>query len=170
MKSVPSIFWVMIAIVFLLGTTHAQQTDRSSESLSRRSETSGDAREKPNDETQESSTSTMQSSIKRRASASHSKPVPTYPARPARKPTASRVGDPSNFAPLETIRSKTPTSIPGKVVNHRSSPVLSSSVSINGQQLKNFRDPGAHLATNGGPATISRGTAAINGPTMKTKR
>jgi hypothetical protein len=39
--------------------------------------------------------------------------------------------------------------------------------SVNGLQFRNSRNPGSHLAGGGGPATIARGTAVINGTDVK---
>jgi hypothetical protein len=58
---------------------------------------------------------------------------------------------------------------PGKTIGHFSLAVHPSTVALNGQQFKNSRDPGAHMATSGGPANSTRGTAVINGNDMKRK-
>jgi hypothetical protein len=50
-----------------------------------------------------------------------------------------------------------------------STPSPSPSVAVNGQQFRNPHDPGARLASTGGPLTASRGTAAINGTNIKRK-
>lgn len=58
---------------------------------------------------------------------------------------------------------------PGKTIRHSSLPVRPSTVALNGQQFKNSRDLGAHMASSGGPANSTRGTAVINGSDMKRK-
>ncbi|MGB7131710.1 MAG: hypothetical protein WBD59_12920, partial [Candidatus Sulfotelmatobacter sp.] len=65
------------------------------------------------------------------------------------------------------ISSKTAVPVPSQAVSHRSLSTPSSAVSVNGQQFKNSREPGAHLAISGGPLTAARGTAAINGTNTK---
>jgi hypothetical protein len=184
MKTVRSFFALIIAAVLLLGTSLAQEGDHPSQQVvSRNGEKSADqqkdevrndkdqARPKPSDEAQAQLADLTRSTTKRRLSASHSKPVPTYRARPIKKPTANspRIANPESVAPLEPMGSKADTKISNNVVSHRNPPVPSSAVSVNGQQFRNARDPGAHLAASGGPATIARGTAAINGTAMKRK-
>jgi hypothetical protein len=184
MKTVRVFFVLMIAAVLLPGASLGQKPDHLSQQMpSRSGEKSADqqkdevrnekdeARAKPADDTQEQSAAVTGSTTKRRPSASRSKLVPTYRARPIKKPAASsqRITEPGSVAPREQMGSKAATSIPNKPVSRRSSSVPSSAVSVNGQQFRNSRDPGAHLAASGGPATIARGTAAINGTDMKRK-
>jgi hypothetical protein len=64
---------------------------------------------------------------------------------------------------------KNAVSVPGQAVSHRGLSAPSPAVSVSGQQFKNSRDPGAHLAISGGTMTAARGTAAINGTNMKRK-
>jgi hypothetical protein len=177
-------FFVLVAAALLPGTSLAQQADRASQqSSSQRGERSGDrqkdeihndkdkARPNPADEAQAQLAGVTRSTTKRRLSAGHSKPVPTYRVRPVRKPTANspQVHEPGSVVPLEPTGSKTDTKTSNNVASRRSPSVPSSAVSVNGQQFKNSRDPGARLAASGGPATIARGTAAINGTGMKRK-
>jgi hypothetical protein len=184
MKTVRFFFALMIAAVLLLGTSLAQEGDhRSQQVVSRSDEKSADhqkgevrndkdqARPNPGDEAQAQLTDVTRSTTKRRLSASHSKPVPTYRARPVKKPTANslRNDEPGSIAPLEQMGSKMVSNIPNKVASRRSPPIPSSAFSVNGQQFRNSRDPGAHLAASGGPATTARGTAAINGTETKRK-
>jgi hypothetical protein len=107
---------------------------------------------------------------KHRSSAIHYKPVPKHKARQAKMHTM-------NSLRSDTLRSVTPLQMasraaintPKQAVSRRSQSVLPSAVSVNGQQRKNSRSPGARLTASGGPATIARGTAAINGTDMKRK-
>jgi hypothetical protein len=184
MKMARFFFVLMIAAVLLLGTSLAQEGDHPSQQVvSRNGEKSADqqkdevgndkdhTRAKPAGETQEQSATITRSTTKARPSARHSKSAPTYRARSVRKPTANspRKDEPGNIAPLELMGSKTVSNIPKKAVSRRSPSVPSSVVSVNGQQFKNSRDLGAHLAVSGGPATTVRGTTAINGTEMKRK-
>jgi len=59
--------------------------------------------------------------------------------------------------------------VPSKALYQHSFPAPPTAPSVNGQQFKNSRDPGARLAVSGGPLTAARGTAAINGTNMKRK-
>jgi len=108
---------------------------------------------------------------KHRPSTSHSKPVPSHQARPAKTPTTNspRTDAPPSVAPLGQMGSKAAANIPNKAVSRRKPSAPSSAFSVNGQQFKNSHDPGAHLASSGGPLTAARGTAAINGTNMKRK-
>lgn len=65
--------------------------------------------------------------------------------------------------------STTSNGIPNKTINHRGAPIPSPTGAIKLQQFKNTRDPGARLASSGGPLTATRGTAVINGTNMKRK-
>jgi hypothetical protein len=184
MKMARFFFVLMIAAVLLLGPSLAQEGDHPSQQVvSRNGEKSADqqkdeagndedhTRAKPAGETQEQSATITRSATKARPSVSHSKPAPTYRARSVRKPTANspRNDEPGSIAPVEQMGSKTVSNIPNKAVSRRSPSVPSSAVSVNGQQFKSSRNPGAHLAASGGPATTARGTAAINGTEMKRK-
>jgi hypothetical protein len=174
----------MIPAVLLLAASLAQEADHASQQVhSQSGETSADhqkdgvrsekdqAHPKPTDETQQQPAVATGSTTKARPRVSHVKPTPTYRARSVRKPTANspRNDEPGSIAPLERMGSKTVSNISNNAVIRRSPSVPSSAVSVNGQQFKNSRDPGAHLAASGGPATSARGTAAINGTEMKRK-
>jgi hypothetical protein len=120
------------------------------------------------DENQAQSADVARTTAKRHPSASHSKPVQARQARPAKITTNSpRTDTPGRVAPLEQTSSKRVTNIPNKAISHHSSSASPSVVSVNGQQFKNSRDPGARLAASGGPVTSPRGTAAISGTGMK---
>jgi hypothetical protein len=184
MKIVRFFFVMAIAAVLLPSTSFARQADHPSQQVvSRNGEKFADqqkdevgnekdhTRAKPAGETQEQSATITRSTTKGRPSARHSKSAPTYRARSVRKPTANSAlrDEPGNIAPLELMGSKTVSNIPKKAASRRSLSAPSSAVSVNGQQFKNSRDPGAHLAITGGPLTAARGTAAINGTKMKRK-
>jgi hypothetical protein len=174
--------FLFVLAILLLRTSLAQEADHASQQVhSQSGEKSADHQKdevrnekdqvhpKPADETQEQPGVATGSTTKPRPSLSHSKPAPTYRARSARKPTTNspRNDESGSIAPLEQMGSKTASNIPNKAVSRRSPSVPLSAVSVNGQQFKNSRDPGAHLAASGGPATTARGAAAINGTEMK---
>jgi hypothetical protein len=107
---------------------------------------------------------------KPRPGASHPKPALSPHRRPAKVPTKNhpRTDAPGRLQVPEVTRSKAATSVPNRGTGHRSSaPPFAFSVS--GEQFKNPRDPGARLGVSGGPPSTPRGTAAINGTTMKRK-
>lgn len=102
---------------------------------------------------------------------SHSKPAQSHRPRPARTPTTNspRTAAPGNIAALKQTGSRVVTPVPKRAVSQRGPSAPPSVVSVNGQQFKNSRDPGARLAISGGPLTAARGTAAISGTNMKHK-
>ena len=107
----------------------------------------------------------------RRPAASHVKPTPSRQLRSAKTPAAKdlRTAAPQNVPGSHQTGLTLSSNAPGKTIRHSSLPVPPSTVALNGQQFKNFRDPGAHIATSGGPANSRRGTAVINGSDMKRK-
>ena len=108
---------------------------------------------------------------KRRPAASHPKAAPSRQLRSAKTPPAKDLQTPAlqNVPDSHQISPTLSSNVPGKTVGHSSRPVSPSTVALNGQQFKNSRDPGARMATSGGPATSTRGTAAINGTDVKRK-
>jgi hypothetical protein len=172
---------VMTASVLLLGASLAQEGGHPSQQVvSRSGEKSADVqkdelrndkdptRAKRGGEAEAQLGVVARSTTKPRLSATHSKPIPTYRARP-RKPTANnpRIDEPGSIASPGQMGTKTASNIQRKAVNPRSPSVPSSAVSINGLQFRNSRNPGSHLAAGGGPAPIARGAAAINGTDVK---
>jgi hypothetical protein len=175
--------FLFVLAVLLLRTSRAQEADHASQQVhpqsgeksadQRKEEVRNDkdkARPNPDDEAQAQLAAVTCSTTKPHPSASHSKPVSTSRARPVKKPRANspRIADPGSCASLEPMGSKADTKISNNVVSRHSPSIPSSAVSVNGQQFRNFRDFGAHLAASGGPA-ITRGTAAINGTDVKRK-
>jgi Sperm antigen HE2 len=184
MKMVPLFFVMMVAVVLLPGTSRARQADHSS-----RQETSqsgdksysnyqrdvklrhGVARSREVDQISKRSASLTKATTQRGSTTIHSQPAvrqswrlnKTLAANGSRIDTSRTV-----TGPQETSR-ESAVPMPSQAVSHRNLPAPSSAVSVNGQQFKNSRDPGAHLAVSGGPLTSSRGTAAINGTDMKRK-
>jgi hypothetical protein len=184
MKRVRHLFVLMIAAVFLLGTSLGQQADRlSQQSPSQSGEKSADqlkddvrndkdqARPKEANENPEQWVDVTRTTTKRRTNASHPKPIPTFRARPAKTPTTNspRIDAPGRVAAPEQMGAKAASNIPNKAVRRRSPSIPATAVSVNGQQFKNFRNPGARLAISGGPQASARGTAAISGTDIKRK-
>jgi len=106
-----------------------------------------------------------------RSRASSSKPTSAHPAAPAKTPTTNhhRSEVPGSVATQQQTGLKAVAAVSSKAASHRSVPVPPATVAVNGQPLKSSRDPGARLASSGGPLTATRGTAAINGTNMKRK-
>jgi hypothetical protein len=185
MKRVHRLFVLMIAAVLSSGTSLAAQASPAPQQANlQNSEKSAErqkddvrndnekeqARPKQADEDQEQSGDVMRTTTKHRPSASHAKQVPIPRAHPAKTQTKnSPRTDAGKVAPLEQMGSTAAASIRSEAVGHHSPTVPSSAVSVDGQQFKNSRDPGARLAVSGGPPASARGTAAINGTTMKRK-
>ncbi len=183
MKTARFLFLTAIGGVLLQSTSLAAQArPASQQATSQSSEKSADqqkdevrnekdqARPKEADENQEQLADGTRTTTKRRPIAIHSKPVPSHQPRPAKTPTTNspHTDTPGSAAALEQTGSKAATNVPSKGVSQRLS-APPSAVSLNGQQFKNSRNPGARLAVSGGPPTSPRGTAAINGTNMKHK-
>jgi hypothetical protein len=83
------------------------------------------------------------------------------PAAPASAPHFSQTGG-SAIAPGKSAAA------PNKMQPYRST-APASAFSVNGEHFRNSRNPGARLATTGGPANSTHSTAAINGSEMKRK-
>jgi hypothetical protein len=177
MKTVRFFFLRRTAAVLLLGTSLARQADRPSQPMpSQSGEKSADqqkdqAHAKPVDETQEQLAAVTRTTAKHLSSARHSKPVPTYRGRQVKEPITNspRMDEPGSLALPEQMGSRAATNVPNKASRPHSPAAPSSAVSVNGQQFRNSRDPGARLAASGGIATTARGTATINGTNMKHK-
>jgi hypothetical protein len=110
--------------------------------------------------------------VKPRRAARPAKPASSHQPRSAK--TAANESFPAGSAPsanseFHLTGPSTSTSNLHKTVVARSTPVSLPAVSVNGQQFKNARNPGARMASSGGPANSTRGTAAINGSDMKRK-
>ena len=183
MKTVCFFFVMMIAAVLLPRVSFAHEGNHAPQQApARSSERSADQREDEvrsdadqahsdqADDIEQHSAVVRRTTVRHGLSATHFKPVPNYRARLAKRPTTSgvRIEEPESTPALKRISSNTATNIP-KPVSRRSPSVPSSAVSINGQQFKNSRVPGAHLVASGGQAITARGTGAINGTDMKRK-
>jgi hypothetical protein len=182
MKMLRFLFFLMIATVSLPGASLALQSDHPSQQAPSQSvEKSADpqndavrndkhqARSKGTDENQEAPAVVTRTTVKHREGASHPVPLPAY-RRPVKALAANnpRTAASGSVAHLQQS-SKAVTGLPNKAANLHSPAVPSSPVSVNGQQFKSSRVPGARLVASGGPATTPRGTAAINGTDMRRK-
>jgi len=174
-------FIAMVAALLLQGTGLAAHTSPAlKQATSQSSEKSGDqqkdevrnakdqTRTKPADENREQSADVMRIISKRPPIASHSKPVSNHQPPSAKTLTTKggRTEAPGRVAAPGQTGSK--ANVPNEAVSHRPSGPASA-VSLNGQQFKNSRDPGARLAVSGGRLTSPTGTAVINGTNMKRK-
>lgn len=186
MKSVRFFFVMMLAAVSLPGRSLARQADRLSQPApSQRSEKSDNDHQR-DVEVRDKSYQTgsrdadpiakhspylMKTAIQRRSTTKHSQPAVSHPRRLNKTPATNgpRIDTPVAVTRLQETSQKTAVPVQSQAVSHRSLSAPSSAVSVNGQQFRNSRDPGAHLAISGGPLTVARGTAAINGTNMKRK-
>jgi len=184
MKTVCFFFVMMIAAISLPVTSLARQADHPSQQApSRSGEKSGNNHQKDldvrdgNDRTRSQEAAQIskrsayraKTTIKRRSTTIHSLPAVSHPRRLNKtlSMNGARIDTPGAITGPRETSLKTAVPVPNYAVRHRSLPAPSSAVSVNGQQFKNARDPGAHLAITGGPLTAARGTAAINGTNMK---
>jgi len=107
----------------------------------------------------------------RRPSASQAKPASSRQQRSGKTSAADslRTEMPRHTLDSHQTGSALPSETPNKPLKHPGTPVLPPTVALNGQQFKNSRDPGARMATSGGSANSTRGTAVINGSDIKRK-
>ena len=185
MKTAPFFFLMIVGAILLQASSPAQSDSAPQPTASQNGKKSAgnqrkdaEVRDEKNqtrsgkvDEDQGPSARLKRSATKRRPSAGHSKPFPSHQSRPAKTPLAShlRSATPENGIGFHFTGSDTSSGVPSKTVSHRSAPLTPPAVAVNGQQFKTPRDPGAHLASSGGPLTTTRGTAAISGTNMKRK-
>ena len=186
MKMVRLFFVMMIAAVSLPVTSLARQADHPSQQTASQSgdktysdyrrdvevrDENGETRSGETDQISKRSANLTKTTTKRRSSTSHPQPAVSH-LRQHNQTAATngpRRDTPATLTGPQQTSSETAVPVLNQAVSHRSLPVPSSAVSVNGQQFKNSRDPGAHLAVTGGPLTSSGGTAAINGTNMKRK-
>jgi hypothetical protein len=99
------------------------------------------------------------------------KPAQSRPVQSANK-TAEEGVRPStglNATNASQTDSRPSPGTPAKTVKHSAPSVTASNATLNGQQFKNSRSPGAHMASAGGPANSTHSTGAINGSDLKRK-
>jgi len=112
-----------------------------------------------------------QGTAKRHPSASHAKPAPVRQLRSGKTPPANnfRTESPRTTLDSHQTSSNVASEVPNKPPKHAGIPVPPPTAALNGQQFKNSRDPGARMASSGGSANSTRGTAVINGSDIKRK-
>ena len=125
----------------------------------------------PSDENQKSFGAIKAGTRKHLPAVSHAKPPQNRQLRSAKTPAAKDLQTEAlqNVPGSHQTSPSLSSSGPGKTIRHSSRAVHPSTVALNGQQFKNARDPGARMATSGGPANSTRGTTAINGTDVKRK-
>jgi hypothetical protein len=181
----PMIFWVVLVHGTSFGSQSGvaqEQTSSQSAEKSANSSRAGsndtqarggrDQRTEylPSDENQKSVVAVKAGTRKHRPAVSYAKLPQNRQLRSAKAATAKDLQTEAlRNVPGSHPISPTLSSVPGKTVRHSSRPVSPSTVALNGQQFKNFRDPGARMASSGGPANSTRGTGTINGTDVKRK-
>ncbi len=186
MKTVRLFFVMMIAAVLLPDTSLAvQASPKPEQATSQRAEKSEDQQKDKDDvrnakdqthsnevdENREQSADVTRMTIKHRPSTIHPRTTPNRKLHLAKTSTAGslRTGAPQSFSTSQQAVPKGVTNAPNKPISNHSASVPSPAVSVNGQQIRNLRGPGARVASSGGPLTAARGTAVINGTNMKRK-
>ncbi|MFY9948169.1 MAG: hypothetical protein WAK27_05700 [Candidatus Sulfotelmatobacter sp.] len=186
MKTVRFFFVMMIAVVLLPGTSLARLADLSSQQAASRSSDKSNRDQQRDVEGRDKNgqthsgeidpisrrlASSTKTATKRRSNTIHSQAASSHPRRPNKTPATSgaRIDAASIVTAPQQTSLRTAVPVRNQAVSHRGLSAPSSAVSVNGQQFKNSRDPGGHLAISGGPITSARGTAAINGTNMKHK-
>jgi cytoskeletal protein RodZ len=122
-------------------------------------------------ENQQSFAAVKQGTPKRRPAVSHAKPDPSRQQGSGKTPAADnlRMETPRNALDSHPPNTTIPSQVSRQPLIHPNRPVLPPTVALNGQQFKDFRNPGARMAISGGSANSTRGTAVINGTDMKHK-
>jgi hypothetical protein len=184
MMTVRFLFVLMIATVLLPGTSIAHQADHPSQRAPSQSGDKSDSDYRRDVEARDENEQTRwgeanqnskgsayvtKTTTKLRSSTSKFQRAVNHPRRLSKTPATNgaRIDTPATVTGPQETSLKIAVPVPNHAVSHRSLSAPSSAVSVNGQQFKNSRDPGAHLAVSGGPLTAARGTAAINGTNMK---
>jgi hypothetical protein len=187
MNTARFLFLMTVGAVLLQGTSLASQSNsvpqqtpsQSREASSSEGQKDGQVRGEKNqtgagdsDVGQNSPERRTRHVTQRRPNQSHARPAPlSHQVRSGKTPVTSSLRPETleNGMGFHQMGSTTSNGIPNKTINHHGAPVASPTGAINGQQFKSPRDPGARLASSGGPLTATRGTAAINGTNMKRK-
>jgi hypothetical protein len=189
MKTARFFFVMMIAVVLLPGTNLASQSNSVRQPTPSQSREASDSSERQKggqvssgkNQTGAGDSDVGQNSPERRTGHVTQRRPNQSGARPASVSHQVRSGKTPvarNLRP-ETLEnsmgsshrmgSTTSNGISSKTINHHSAPIPLPTSALNGQQFKSPRDPGARLASSGGPLTAARGTAVINGTNMKHK-
>lgn len=180
------LFVLTVATVLLPGTSLARQADHPSQRAPSQSadksnsdyqrdvevrDENEQARSGEANQNSKGSAYLTKTTTKPRSSTSKFQRAVNHPRRLNKTPgtNGAQIDTPATVTGPEGTSLKIAVPVPNQAVSHRSLSAPSSTVSINGQQFKNSRDPRAHLAISGGPLTAARGTAAINGTNMRRK-
>ena len=187
MKTARFLFLMMIAAGWLRGTGFASQSNSASQQTPSQSRETSDSPEGQKDGQVRSEKNKMGAGnsdvgqdspehktkhlTQSRPNQSHAKPAPSHQVCSVKTLATSnlRTQMPENGQGFQQKGSPASTGISNRVGNHHSVPVPPPTVAVNGQQFRNPRDPGARLASSGGPLTATGGTAAINGTNIKRK-
>jgi hypothetical protein len=186
MKEAPVFLLVTFWAVLLLGASFGSQSGQAQAQASSGSDGKSAANSAPDgrndtlggqkDETSKYSDESRQSfgAVKKGATKSRpiasAKPVPSRRLRSGNTSANNpRTEKPGNTLDSHQSNSAVPSHVATKPLTHSSVPVFPPTVALNGQQFKNARNPGARMASSGGSANSTRGTAVINGSDMKRK-
>jgi len=184
MRTLRFLFAMIVAAILLQGTslasqsnsaaqqTPSQKTEQSTSNQQTNGEARGEKEQTPSAQADEGTRPPAGASrtAKHRSRAGSSKPISTHPAAPAKTSTAKNHGSevPGSVAKQQTGL-KAVAAVSRKAASRRSVPVPPATVAVNGQQIKNSRDPGARLAVSGGAINSKGDTAVINGSDIKRK-
>jgi hypothetical protein len=125
----------------------------------------------PSHENQTSFAEVKAGTRKHRPAVSYAKPPQNRQVRSAKTPAAKDLQTEAiqNVPGSHQTSPSLSSNGPGKTIRHSSLALHPSTVALNGRQFRNARDPGARMATSGGSANSTRGTAVINGSDIKRK-
>jgi hypothetical protein len=163
--------WVLLPMIFGAVLVHGANCSESNQAQEIKSSPQSSEKSANNRDPKDlkKSTSVAASAAKRRTAAGQAKPAPRRALRSSKPQAANDLPNesprnvPGFYQPSSTMSSDAS----GKRVKHSSTPAAKPILALNGQQFKNGRDPGAHIAGSEIAAKPNRGTAAINGSEMK---
>jgi len=185
MRTAHFLLSMMIAVALLQGTSLTSQANSVPQQTASQSRGTSDSSEGQKDgqaRSEKSQTGEADPGVRqnkpergtshvtqRRLNQSHAKQAPSHQVRPGRTPVASSLRPETleNGVGAHQTGSSTSSGSRSRAINYRSAPVPPRVVGVNGQQFRSSRDPGARLASSGGPVTTTKGTAALNGTNMK---
>ena len=183
MRTLRFLFAMIVAAILLQGTslasqsnsaaqqTPSQKTEQSTSNQQTNGEARGEKEQTPSAQADEGTRPPAGASrtAKHRSRASSSKPISTHPAAPAKTPTKNHGSEVPRSVAKQQTGLKAVAAVSRKAASRRSVPVPPATVAVNGQQIKNSRDPGARLAVSGGAINSKGDTAVINGSDIKRK-
>jgi hypothetical protein len=182
----PMIFWAVLVGGASFGSQSGQAREQTSSQSGQKSANSSQAGNNdthslgekdqtteylPSDENQKSFAAIKAGTRKHLPAVSHAKPPQNRQLRSAKTLAAKDLQTEAlqNVPGSHQTSPSLSSSGPGKTIRHSSLAVHPSTVALNGQQFKKARDPGARMATSGGSANSTRGTAVINGSDIRRK-